>query len=306
MDPNTVLTVLSDQLASDAYEVRPISNVNSILTFRPITTVEQKKLSKLILPLQTDHFAETYAVSMGLIQSTSIDKKLIDFDALTEIDRIIIISEFLTRNYTLPIFNVPCRSISNDKKQKCAGELQIKFTSNELITKIGSVGAEYFKKQNLTLSNESRDGIVVYEFELDYPSINLMYQFEQYLDSEEVVDIVTEQSKESDSDRLEIIRIRSEKILTNEIFPLIFIKKLKITKDSKVIVDADLTKFTLNNIIEMFSLIPLHLFTQENGLNNVIQQKFIIPLFKYTSIDVTCKTCGRKYQEVMSFYAFFI
>jgi hypothetical protein len=185
-------------------------------------------------------------------------------------------------------------------------ELQIKFTSNELITKIGSVGAEYFKKQNLTLSNESHDGNVVYEFELDYPSINLMYQFEQYLDSEEVVDIVTEQSKESDSDRLEIIRIRSEKILTNEIFPLIFIKKLKITKDSKVIVDADLTKFTLNNIIEMFSLIPLHLFTQENGLNNIIQQKFIIPLFKYTSIDVTCKTCGRKYQEVMSFYAFFI
>jgi hypothetical protein len=301
MDAKTALSVLNNELASTGETIKmPSSGVE--LAFRPITLSEQKKLSKLFLPTQTGKFSDIYNISVALIQQSCLTPDKLDFTQLTEIDRAVIILNFLSRNYTIPPIEIPCDNIIGGQSlDRCTGKIKLEMeyeTIYNKITALDNIGTLSPTVKVFELGDKK------IEFTIFYPNITLMQEFEARLEKEPDLDLI-EAMKEN---KIEGIQARVAQIIANPFFAMAFIKKIRIlekTTDTEKY-HIDLTRASLQDLISVVEGLPLHLFTCKGGINEIIQEKFIISLISNTSVDLVCPKCGKEHKNVISFYAFFI
>jgi hypothetical protein len=296
MDYQSVLNILKSEVAADGYTIK-LPTCERSLTFRPITVSEQKKLSKLFLPVHHNGFTEIYEISKGLIQATCMNPNDIDFTVLTEIDRALILCAFLSRNYSIPAIEMPCDST----KKECDGILKLKmdydYISDEILKHPEDL-TKYIKEFKL---NDK-----VFRFTLFYPTINSFGEFEKFLtkDTNKELEDALKESK------IDGVQARMAKIIAHPSFQFLFIHRIEIIKNmetepNKILVDIDLTKLPFKSIEDIISNIPLSFFNVEEGLSDIVQN-FLKKLIEKTSINLTCPKCGKIHSKVVSFYTFFI
>lgn len=161
------------------------SNVNNIyiptfgkeLPFKPLTTGQQKSISKFSIDMEGDFNIDEEFIKLALFDSLIMDKSY-KSDRLTEIDMLAFFAGLRALNIVAPlVLNITCYN------EECGKEFKTTVDLNDIIEK-----CKKYKAPEVEFE-KTIDG-VVYKFILSDPTFRNQIEFEQYMKMIEEQDIM--------------------------------------------------------------------------------------------------------------------
>ena len=265
-DKNKIFEAFKTEFASSVIPVL-INSAKKEYQFREVSVKEQKALSKIMI--QNENRKDIiYDTQCALINQLAIDKEF-DIYRFTEFDRIKILMEIYSSNYTQNDIQFKC--------PECGAENLYKIDFDKISKKL-----DEFSLEDKTYSLE--DNTRVYNFTLNYPLVYSVSTFyKDYL----------KQYKNINQKEKEILDN-----LGNIEYINMFVKGIEIiNKTTQNRQSADLTLMSYTEIESLFSLFPQNIiFDEKTGLIQYITKEFIEKIngvFEYQK----CIQCGHQTNE---------
>jgi hypothetical protein len=292
------LKLLNESEGSHSYEIF-IPSLNKEINFKPLKVGQQKTLSKYAM---SDNEYEFNNSLNGLIKSICLTPEDLDFEVITEIDKIIILSEIKKNNILNPLkLKITCNN--------CESEFNHEFnfdTYTECCKK--AIIGDRFEKIEF-------NGIK-YEFILSIPSLKNTKDFNDY-SNEKMGSIKKlykkiEEKKNSFEDN--ILSLDEEKVLNYSLGELLRMNEIEIDDERLILyvksirLNGNEVSFnSINEKIEFFNKLPNTLLDSddEKSIKGKLLNDFSKQIEENIKYPLKCFSCGIEMKNLVRIESFF-
>ncbi len=266
-----IVNALKEEFSTSVNRIY-IHTLDREVGFREVRVAEQKSLTKIMVENE-DKEDVIYDTTLAMIKTLCLEE--IDFDVLTEFDRIKIMLELYQGNFFRNDIDYKCRSCGADNK------FSIDFEG--IINKMNET-----KFDDVIVKTEDADRI--YEFIVNFPTIKRMANF--------MKDMVKSRRLSKRDGHIKLDK--------TDMFDL-FIKSFTVenkAKDGKVI-NVNCEALTTNELEETLQVLPQVVLYSDEGVLGKINDEVFMKVDEMFQ-NPKCNNCGVEEKEVIGLTDFFI
>ena len=287
-DLSNILAVLKEKHGKSIHQIY-IPSLKREVAFKPITVDQQKTVSKALLDSNQDQY-NSLRIYCALIQSACVDDK-VEISSLTDIDRIKIMFDLYRLNSYEEKMDFKCNACNANFDFK----IDLKRFSEEIQNN------KFFENSTDTYVISDEVNGLRYVFELSYPTVVRVLELYKDLSKDNI------SIKNNISDKINIdVMLYKQTEYAKLCIKGLLLETIAPTESSSAPIVVDFEKYDVAGLQKIIGELPRNIFyNEEYGLLKKIIDDYINPLTRISQ-DVTCPSCQKKYDGIISVQTFFL
>jgi uncharacterized protein YqkB len=272
-DTNDIMQALQQEFATTVNKIY-IHSLDREVGFREVRVAEQKTITKILVENEGKEDV-IYASMLALIKTLCLEADTIDFDKLTELDRIKIMIELYQNNFFQSNMTYECN--------ECQTENEFELNFEKIVENLNQLK---FDDITINIDDKHRN----YTFVINFPTTKRMADFLK----------ATAQSKRLTA------TAKMMRIDNTDIFDL-FIKKFTVenkAEDGKVIT-VECEQLRIRELEEILQVLPQTILYSADGVLGRIQEELFNKVDSLFDKPI-CSNCGAKQKETVGLTDFFM